>query len=211
MGFYYKRNLPHYQPAGAEYWITMRLKGSLPRHLLEQFDKQYAYERNKRQSKAGKRAYERKKRRYIHRLLDEGNHGPTWLTRPEIAENVIAALHYRDEKEYELYAYTVMSNHLHLVFQHRSEKLTFNRSEKDYPVTEILGNFKRYTSRQANKILGRTGAFWQHESYDHVIRNAVELERIILYTLNNPVHVNLVSRWQDWPYSYCKPEWAKYF
>ena len=27
---FYKRNLPHWQPSGAEYFITFRLAGSLP-------------------------------------------------------------------------------------------------------------------------------------------------------------------------------------
>ena len=51
-------------------------------------------------------------------------------------------------------------------------------------------------------MLKREGAFWQSESYDHVVRNDVELKRIIAYVLNNPVKAGLVENWQDWPYSY---------
>ncbi len=45
-------------------------------------------------------------------------------------------------------------------------------------------------------------AFWQHESYDHVVRNEREYERILAYIVNNPVKAGLVSDWQEWPYTF---------
>jgi len=32
---YYKRNLPHYQPAGGEYFVTFRLANSLPQEVIQ--------------------------------------------------------------------------------------------------------------------------------------------------------------------------------
>ncbi|MEW5986568.1 MAG: hypothetical protein AB1791_08050 [Chloroflexota bacterium] len=63
---------------------------------------------------------------------------------------------------------------------------------------------KGYTAGQANLLLERTGAFWQHESYDHYVRDAAELERIVAYVVNNPVKAGLVTDWQEWPWAYCK-------
>jgi hypothetical protein len=45
---------------------------------------------------------------------------------------------------------------------------------------------KRYTADKANRLLARTGQFWQHESYDHVIRTDEELVHYRSYVLNNP-------------------------
>jgi putative transposase len=67
-----------------------------------------------------------------------------------------------------------------------------------------MQSLKRHTARQANLALGRQGAFWQDESYDHVVRNAGEFERIVSYILENPVKAGLVSDWQAWPWSYLK-------
>jgi len=61
---------------------------------------------------------------------------------------------------------------------------------------------KGYTANKANKILNRTGTFWQHESYDHVVQDEKELERVIAYVLNNPVKAGFVSTWQEWKWSY---------
>ena len=67
-----------------------------------------------------------------------------------------------------------------------------------------MQSLKRYTARQANKILGREGAFWQDESYDRMIRDGEEYARIIDYVLENPVKAGLVSKWEEWRWTYCK-------
>ncbi len=74
----------------------------------------------------------------------------------------------------------------------------------DKPVSKIMQSLKRYTAREANKILGRRGAFWQDESYDHVVRDSNELERIVLYVLHNPVKAGLIEHWRDWKWSYSR-------
>jgi REP element-mobilizing transposase RayT len=53
-----------------------------------------------------------------------------------------------------------------------------------------------------NRFLNRRGAFWQHESYDHVVRNEKEFTRIVAYIANNPVKAGLIEDWQAWPYTY---------
>ena len=68
--------------------------------------------------------------------------------------------------------------------------------------TTIMQPLKGYTARKANRLLGRSGAFWQHESYDHVVRNASEWQRIITYVFNNPIKAGLMDQWQKWQWSY---------
>jgi REP element-mobilizing transposase RayT len=97
-----------------------------------------------------------------------------------------------------------MPNHVHLLFQLPKR----DKSRSTYPVTNILRLIKGSTARSANKILGRSGSFWQHESYDHLVRNDDERERIIRYILKNPVKAGLTEKWEDWKWMYCK---EKYF
>lgn len=141
-------------------------------------------------------------------LLDKAEKGPIWLGKSTVADIVKEAIHYRDEKEYDLYAYTIMPNHVHLVFILLRNN---GHGETECTVTEILKSLKWYSALEANRILNRTGAFWQPESYDRVIRDAQELENTIAYTLNNPIKAGFVEKWQDWPYSYCKPEFLTTF
>jgi len=131
--------------------------------------------------------------------LDTSQQGPRWLADHRIAELVAESLHYRDGRVYTLHAFCIMPNHVHLVCT------PLEKSDGTYhSLTAILHSLKRYTAREANRILGRGGAFWQAESYDHVVRDEREFRRIIAYVLNNPVKAGLVSTWEEWPWNYLK-------
>lgn len=67
-----------------------------------------------------------------------------------------------------------------------------------------MHSLKRHTAQQANQVLGRSGIFWAHESFDHYIRDGAERRRIIEYVLQNPVKAGLAKRWQDWPWNYVR-------
>jgi putative transposase len=198
---YYRRNLPHYQPPGATYFVTFRLAGSLPQEVVARLKEQRAkaetllLETGRREER-GKIIDLRK--RYFARfdkLLDTARQGPRWLQNAEVAEVVSDAIHYRDGREYELLAHCIMPNHVHLV-------ITLERN--DISLYKVLQSLKRFTAREANKILARAGAFWQHESYDHVVRDDKELIRVIAYVLSNPEKAGLVGQWKSWRWSYTK-------
>ena len=130
--------------------------------------------------------------------LDKAKLGPRWLSQPEVAEIIKEAMHYRDGKVFDLHAFCIMSNHVHAVFE------PLSRSEWHSDLHKIMQSLKRHTARQANVLLGREGAFWQDESYDHVIRDSEEYTRIINYVLENPVKAGLVLKWDEWRWTYCK-------
>jgi len=200
---FYRRHLPHWQPKEAIFFVTFRLKGSLPGVVIEALREQREQEkRNLLKLPTEYRAQQddSDESRSFGRwdmALDKADYGPHWLARPAIAKIVKDALHYRDGREYELFAYCIMSNHVHVVFG-KSE------CHSDLPLNKLMQSLKRHTARQANLVLGRQGAFWQDESYDHVIRGNGEFERIVRYVLENPVKAGLVPEWEIWPWSYCK-------
>jgi len=121
--------------------------------------------------------------------------GPLWLRQPEIAELIVNALHYgeRQLKLYELLAWVVMANHVHVVVYPRAK------------LAQITKAIKGYTALEANRMLKRTGQFWQHESFDHWIRDRYELERIIRYVERNPVKAGLVKCENDFRWSSAFP------
>ncbi|MDR9417594.1 transposase [Gracilimonas sp.] len=205
---FYRRNLPHLQPAGAEYFITFRLANSLPKKAIERLKKERELLFNEYSQGDNDKSHREVNRRIFKKYeeqLVKNNRGPTWLKDAPIAKIVEGAIHFRDNQEYELYAYCIMPNHVHLVFKHLTNKV--KQEPDEYPVTKILASLKKYTSKHCNIALNRTGnAFWQDESYDHVIRDTEELRRIIFYTLHDPVKSGFVDDWQDWEHSYCKSE-----
>jgi len=222
---YYRRHLPHYQPPKATYHIVFRLAGSLPEAViellrLEREQAERAIEKTKDENERNRLMREHRWS-YFQRfdaLLDGNSTGPHWLKEPTVASIVKEALHYRDGKEYDLLAYCIMPNHVHVVFtvgrsgtpsteqnnraKGRNDIPTYNAK----PMFRILQSLKRHTARKCNAILKRSGPFWQDESYDHLVRDDNELERTIWYVLNNPVDAELVDSWEKWPWTYVKPE-----
>lgn len=187
---FYKRRLPHFQAKGATYFVTFRLKNSLPIEVLEKLSQEF-----EQIKKLPRDKIESEKHHSFEKFdsyLDQCLCGNDHLTNPQIADVVEEAIHYRNMKVYDLIAFCLMPNHVHLIFT-PLEKENGNY----HGLTEILHSLKRHTGRKSNLILKQSGAFWQDESYDHIIRDEAELERTIKYILYNPVKANLVKEQKD--------------
>jgi len=114
-----------------------------------------------------------------------------WLRQPEVANLVAANLRRGAEEHfYDLHAWVVMANHVHLLVRPLIKP------------SELLRRIKGRSARQVNLALGRTGEpFWQSESYDHWVRHAEEMTRITRYIENNPVTAGLAARAEDYRWS----------
>jgi len=127
----------------------------------------------------------------MDRYLDTTRLGPMFLKRPEVAQLVVEALRRGCDKGlYDLRAFVVMANHVHVLLRPLR------------PASGVLQWLKGTTAREANLILARTGQpFWQRESYDHWVRDVEELERIVAYIENNPVQAGLVAKASSYRWS----------
>jgi REP element-mobilizing transposase RayT len=192
-GVHSRGYLPHVKREGASYFITFRLADSLPQEVLLGFKSEQA-ERIRKLGEgkpSAREGIDREYQRQIERYLDRGV-GACHLKRPEVADMVAEALHHSHEKEYLLDDWVVMPNHVHLILW----------PMPNHSLSDILRGRKRHTARQANLMLGRTGEpFWQHESYDHWIRNDEEKSRIRRYIRNNPVKAGLCQAPEEWRWS----------
>ena len=119
--------------------------------------------------------------------------GSCVLRRHDIAEIVKRALLYFNDERYNLSAWCVMPNHVHVVVS------PFGSFE----LSRILHSWKSYTSNEINKLLHRKGVLWERESFDHLIRSVDDWERFVTYTEQNPVKAGLCQRPEEWPFSSC--------
>jgi REP element-mobilizing transposase RayT len=116
--------------------------------------------------------------------------GECFLRNPEVAEVVEGALLHFQGERYDLTAWCVMPNHVHAVVTPAAE----------HRLTSVLHSWKSYSAHRANQILGRTGEFWERESFDHLIRNERAFDKFVAYTENNPVAAGLCGTPEEWPY-----------
>ncbi|WP_456405465.1 transposase [Caldithrix abyssi] len=211
---FYRRNLPHLIIPGYPFFVTTRLAGSLPQQKLnalrEEFQKKMQ-EIQKLKNKQSRILHKKELHRTFFLKYDDFLHerstGPTWLANEQVAQIVHDSLHWGDGRLYHLIAFTLMPNHIHVVllprWENHKEKISREREDEDaYFLARIMESFKKFTARKANKILGRQGQFWQHESYDHLIRNERELKRAVNYTLQNPVKAGLAATPDDYRWNY---------
>lgn len=209
---HYHRNLPHWQPEGAMFFITFRLANSLPVQVIQQLREQQEREKQAVRARySGAQQYEElyklDKKYFGHfdawldRCVEES---PRWLAEPKIAQIVADEIHRLDVERYSLITYCLMPNHGHLVIDTAEHviKPAHEGVTRKYPLTDTMKLLKGRTARFCNQALGRSGSFWQAESYDHVIRNQKEYENIVWYTINNPVKAGLVEQWEDWKFTY---------
>jgi putative transposase len=186
---FHRRNLPHLYYTDGIYFVTYRLIGSIHPNELKKLNEEIS--RAKRENREAKifKKYDT--------LLDGLKSKNNYLSNPKIAEICKSTLHFPDRKDYSLICYTIMPNHIHVVF----ELLNKNKS-----VGDLMGAIKRNSAKDANNILGFKGAFWQAESFDRLVREDKELYFVIRYVLMNPVNAGLVGNWRDWKYTYCHPD-----
>jgi putative DNA methylase len=174
---YWQRRLPHWVPHQATVFLTWRLAGTLPQPAP-------ALLTNDPHPGA---TFVRKDRE-----LDRTRLVPHWLKDPRIATIFIEAPRHGEAVRglYDLFAWVVMPNHVHLV-------LKPNRK-----LPEIMRWLKAATANRSNLVIGKTGtAFWQREYFDRWIRSEKELFSAICYVEQNPVTAGLVACPEDWPWS----------
>ena len=117
--------------------------------------------------------------------------GSCTLRDRRVATLVQNALLHFDRRRYDLLGWCVMPNHVHSVFTPLG----------GHAPDEILHSWKSFTAHEANRLLGRSGAFWERESFDHLVRSVASLERFILYVELNPVVAGLCGNAEDWEFS----------
>jgi REP element-mobilizing transposase RayT len=172
--------LPHFDDGRQTQFVTDRLADSLPSSALD---------RQKTLLDHGK-ITERDYHAAVDKYLDNG-YGECLLARPEIAELVIENLTRHAGVRYQLHAWVIMPNHVHLLFTGIDGR----------SLSEIMHGFKSYTAHEINRRLDRTGHVWSKEYFDRYIRDGMHFRNAARYIERNPVKAGLCRSPEDWPFS----------
>jgi REP element-mobilizing transposase RayT len=184
-------HLPHWEASAATYFVTFRLADSLPQDALRRilFSRcdipATAAKMGRSLSEAERKQLVKLHTRRIENFLDSGA-GACPLKNDAVAKLVADSLRKFDGERYQLFAWCVMPNHVHAVFQTLSANT----------LPGILHSWKSFSAKQANQILHRSGKFWQREYYDRLVRDDSEFRRAVRYVTDNPRKAGL----GDWPW-----------
>ena len=191
----YARHLPHWRAAGRCYFITFRLRDSIPDQVMEQM-KAEAREWQRRLARhaaaangrlppeewAAWQEFQQVQMRKLEILLDEGR-GECLLKAPEHRQHLLEAFHHFEGTRCEMLAYAVMPNHVHVLC----------RPLGNWSLESLTRCWKRHSSDRIHRDLGRSGSLWQEESFDRIIRDGEHYERTVRYIAKNPLQARLPS------------------
>lgn len=133
----------------------------------------------------------------IHRLLklidqyEDAGIGECLLRDDSIAQIVQDTLLFNHRKKYELICWCIMPNHVH----------TLIAPVEGMSLSEIMYDWKSYTTHVINKALNRKGKLWMMEYFDRFIRDNDHFQKVVNYIHNNPVKAGLVADPTDWRWS----------
>jgi carboxynorspermidine decarboxylase len=111
----------------------------------------------------------------------DADHGSCLLRDPRLALQVEVALLHDDGVRYDLIAYAIMPNHVHVLVS-----LKPNAS-----LERIIKAWKGVSARTINKLTEQSGPLWQANYWDRLIRNRKHFEHVRDYILNNPIRAHL--------------------
>jgi len=177
--------LPHCDFPGLVQSITYRLADSLPAAVLE----------NARQGleELPRERRDPELRRRLEKWLDPGR-GCCALRDPRTAECVVETWKRFAPERYDLIAWVVMPNHVHVLI----------RVREGWQLGRIVQSWKSYTGRRIKDAdLGRhlSKGAWMRDYWDRYVRNEAHFAAIVDYIHRNPVKAGLAARPEDWLWS----------
>ena len=172
-----KHNLPHWGQSGVIVFITFRLADSLPTNLLAQWQA----ERDEWIAKHPEpwdvivsQEYAAQFPNRLEEWLDAG-HGECLLGDVAHRKIVSSALEYFNGDRYILHSYVVMPNHIHVLVELNERR----------DLQKIVHSWKSFTAKEINNLKGTTGAIWQRDYFDRLVRNAEHYDRCVAYIRKN--------------------------
>lgn len=189
-GFHTRGYLPHLD-APVPQFLTWRLDDAVPASAVERWKAETLHEADEGRV--------RRLNRQIESYADEG-HGECLLRDPRAARIVQESLFHDHRRRYELLAWVVMPNHVHVVL----EPLPGQR------LGRIVQAIKGVTSKRIGALRGLEGRLWQPDYFDRVVRDIGHLERLRRYLEWNPVKAGLCDDPKHWAWSSASPAaWAR--
>ncbi len=199
LGWHERGYLPHCDFPGLVQFVTFRLADSMPvsrrgewEHLLTIEDL-------------------REKRTKLEEYLDRGA-GECHLRYSHIAKLCEGALLFFHNERYELLAWCVMPNHVHVLVH-----------VWQWPLSKLMQSWKRHIATQAEAYLAerrsptwrvsadgtnapaRRAALqtlrWEREYWDTFMRDEKQQKTAVRYIENNPVKAKLCRAAEDWSFS----------
>jgi len=117
----------------------------------------------------------KEKQLHIDEYLDTSTNGA--YLKDDILKYLFEFLISHNKKLYELVAFCIMNNHVHILFK-PLERLS-----------KVMQMIKGASAKKINELLGKNGKFWADDYYDKVIRDEKHFWIVYEYIKNNSLKI----------------------
>ena len=171
--------MPHWTVERAIYHICFRLSDSVPVEKQREWEEERKAFAAKRKAGVPLSEDDVKRLRYLYsekieQYLDSG-YGSCLLRGDGVLAVVRDTIFYNNGKTYQLHAYGIMPNHIHICVE------IFAAQD----MAKVVQAWKSTLAHRINRLLGRTGELWQEDYYNHIIRSAKEYAYQMKYIRDN--------------------------
>jgi len=179
--------LPHYHAPGKIQHVVICLVDAIPVKVIHRFH-----------GFSNPQPHGLQKKPSIRAILDLGR-GACLLKNRLAAGFVRDSILYGHPERYELHAWVVMPNHVHVLLKQNAE----------WSLGKVVSGWKRHTTKLM-KVLPEAACYrkfdgsfqiWKPDYWDRYVRNSVEFEKLKRYIEANPVKAGLVQDPKLWPWS----------
>ncbi|MEO0731264.1 MAG: hypothetical protein AAFZ52_00400 [Bacteroidota bacterium] len=203
---------PHFQEYGDTFSITITAHDAIPKAKIQLVQERMhvvlaKIECDKLPNKrARKEEIQEKYFQHIEQLLHAKRNQEHPFNNPIAARLVADRIEAYGEKYYHLEAYSVLSNHAHLMVDF-SRQCPANWDHCSPPpgyrnLPRVLSMIKGGSAYDINKATGRKGPVWSPGYYDRYIRNQIHFTHTLFYILRNPEKAGLVKNWREHPFTF---------
>ncbi len=200
---------------GGTFFVTFRLDDALPRSFMLNQRLQFYVQQTRCADLPNDARRERlrtiRKRLFAHydEALHQALYGHCYFKDPALSKIVADVLHQFDGSLYDLLAYTILPNHVHVLINtnlqlpHEPALIDLENYECT-ALRDILRQVKNTCGQAINQAIKRDGRLWQRENFDHWVYTEHEFDNILQFIQQNPVRAGLVEKGEDWGWNYCK-------
>lgn len=122
---------------------------------------------------------------------------------------VLSALRHFNNDRYELFAVSVMPDHVHFLFQPWPKGTDDAGNISFWSLKELLHSVKSFSAHEINGAENKKGAVWERESFDRYVRSDRDLEEKFHYILRNPWDAGVAGQDEDYPWVWTPEDEAR--
>jgi len=202
MKFFELNQMPITDSLKADFFVTLSLKDVIEEKKLQLLEEQFLLK--SAECKNNQSALNRLRKTYFlkyDQLLNQAENCNI-LHQKGIADKIKDVLIEYNGSLYHLLAFSIMPNHIHLLFKLKSAE----ENQIESHLEGVINLLKEQLNQNLQQFVELDDNLWTEFNCEYQLIQEQEIINLTSYLLEDPVKVGLVNYWKDYPYTFLNPD-----